>query len=204
MFVAADGRVMEVAPETAEYSKQLHLFINPGNHAFYLLGKPETSQETPNNATVKVGISNPHHHFVPHAHGVEHYVFSQGFSGCLLFDHKQKKALAIKLLPGSLIYIAAMIPHSFYNRSDVPLITLIANGGLGIHHEKYAITQEIAKELLSKENTPQKKEGLASLSNALGSIEELFTTQHPERDLSFNERIAKQLYRLAEYFCFKP
>ena len=148
LYVAADGEVTEVTKDTEEYTAQLHTFINQGNQALYLLGTPETSEENPSNATAKIGISDPHHHFVPHAHGVEHYVFSQGFSGCLLFDHKRQEAFAIKLLPGSLIYIAEMIPHSFYNRSDVPLITLIANGGLGINDDRYAITQMMAEQLL--------------------------------------------------------
>jgi hypothetical protein len=200
MFVATNGKVEEVSRGTQEYADQLHVFINPGNLAYYLLGTPETSEKNPNNATAKIGITDPHHHFIPHAHGVEHYVFSQGFSGCLLFDHAQKKALAIKLLPGSLVYISAMIPHSFYNRTDVPLITLIANGGLGIHHEKYAITKKVAEELLQKESEPSSKEELAELSNALGSIEELFITTHPEHDMSMNEKISQKLYRLAEHF----
>ena len=200
MFIATNGTVEEVSRGTQEYADQLHVFINPGNIAYYLLGTPETSDKNPNNATVKVGITDPHHHFVPHAHGVEHYVFSQGFSGCLLFNHDQKRAFPIKLLPGSLIYISAMIPHSFYNRSDVPLITLIANGGLGIHHEQYATTQEVAEELLRKENEPKKKQELIELSKALGSIEELFMTAHPERDLTLNEKISQKLYRLAEHF----
>lgn len=200
MFVAANGKVEEVSRGTQEYADQLHVFINPGNLAYYLLGTPETSEKNPSNATAKIGITDPHHHFIPHGHGVEHYVFSQGFSGCLLFDYNQKKAFPIKFLPGSLIYIPPMVPHSFYNRSDVPLITLIANGGLGIHHEKYAITKKLAEELLQKESEPNKKQELIKLSNALGSIEELFTATHPERDLSLNEKISKKLYSLAEYF----
>lgn len=200
MFVAENGKVEEVSRGTKEYVDKLHTFINPGNLAYYLLGTPETSEENPSNATAKVGITDPHHHFTPHAHGVEHYVFSQGFSGCLLFDHAQKKAYPIKLLPGSLIYISAMIPHSFYNRSDVPLITLIANGGLGIHHEKYAVTKKLAEELLQKESELGKKKELTELSSALGSIEELFTTTHPEQDVTLNEKISQKLYRLAEHF----
>jgi mannose-6-phosphate isomerase-like protein (cupin superfamily) len=200
MFVAGEGKVQEVSRGTQEYANQLHVFINPGNLAYYLLGNPETSEQNPNNATAKVGITDPHHHFIPHAHGVEHYVFSQGFSGCLLFNHAEQKAFPIKLLPGSLIYISAMIPHSFYNRSDVPLITLIANGGLGIHHEKYAVTKELAEASLQKENDPEKRAELTDLSQALGSIEEYFVSAHPERDLSLNERVARKLYRLAEHF----
>ena len=200
MLVAAGGKVEEVSRGTKEYADQLHVFINPGNLAYYLLGTPDTNEENPNNAMAKIGVTDPHHHFTPHAHGVEHYVFSQGFSGCLLFDHNQKKAFPIKLLPGSLIYISAMIPHSFYNRSDVPLITLIANGGLGINHEKYAITKEVAEKLLKNETNPVKKEELLELSNALSSVEELFTTTHPETDLSLNEKVSQKLYRLAEHF----
>ena len=199
MFVAAGGKVQEVNRDTEEYKDTLHTFINPGNLAHYLLGTPETSEAKPTNATAKIGITDPHHHFIPHAHGVEHYVFSTGFSGCLLFDHVQKKAIVIKMLPGSLIYIPAMVPHMFYNRSDVPLITLIANGGLGIHHEKYAITKEIAENLLKRENDPDTKKELTELSDVLGSMEEIFTTTHPERDMSLREHIAQKLYRLAEY-----
>lgn len=199
IFVAGSDAVLEISRETQEYQDTLHTFINSGNLAHYVLGTPETSAENPANATVKFGITDPHHHFIPHAHGVEHWVFSQGFSGCVVFDHARKKALVAKFIPGSMIYIPAMVPHMFYNRSDVPLITLIANGGLGIHHEKYAITKVQAETLVQSERDTTKRQEMAELAGELGLMEDLFTMTHPERDMSVGERISGKLYQLAEY-----
>lgn len=199
IFVAGDGLVCEVSGDTREYADTLHTFINPGNLTHYVLGSPETNEENPTNATVKFGITDPHHHFVPHAHGVEHWVLSQGFSGCIVFDRRRERAIVAKLIPGSMIYIPAMVPHMFYNRDDVPLITLIANGGLGIHHEKYAITKAQADALVRCESDPLRKQELAELAIELGSMEDLFAASHPEMDMSISERVSAKLYRVAEW-----
>ncbi len=198
IFVAADGKVQEISPNTPEYVESLHTFINPGNLAHYLLGTPETSDENPTNATVKFGITDPHHHFIPHAHGVEHWVYSAGFSGCIMFDTEKKRAVIVKCIPGTLVFIAAMIPHLFYNRSDSPLLTLISNAGLGIHHEKYAITEKIAHDLLEREHDSAKRTELYELIGELGSMNILFTATHPEQDMSLREHVSEKLYRLAE------
>lgn len=200
IYVTGDGKIQEVSSDEKDYQDKLHLFINPGNKAYYLLGSPDTSPERPNNATVKMGITDSHHHFTPHAHGVEHYVKSEGFSGCLLYDHEARKAFPIKLLPGSLIYIPGWIPHAFYNRSDIPMITLIANGGLGLHHEDYAVTKTIAEERLGSIKDEQEKRNLKELSEVLGSIEKLYEAAHPEQDMDTREKFAEKLYRVAEYF----
>jgi hypothetical protein len=39
-----------------------------------------------------------------------------------------------------------MMPHSFNNRADTPLPLVIANTGMGIDHEEYAITAAMAEE----------------------------------------------------------
>jgi mannose-6-phosphate isomerase-like protein (cupin superfamily) len=198
VFVTGNGSVQEITKENKEYGSTLHLFINAGNQAHYLLGSPDTNDAHPNNATVKFGITESHQHFTPHAHGSEHYVKSEGFSGCLLYDHAKKKAFPVKLLPGSLIYIPEWVPHAFYNRSDIPLITLIANGGLGLKDENYAVTKKTAEERLKQMDSGDKD--LEELASVLGSIEELFDATHPERHMDMGEKIASKLYRVAEYF----
>ena len=200
IFVAGNGKILEISKASKEYKDTLHLFVNPGNVAHYLLGSPHTSEENPNNATFKVGITNPHYHFIPHAHGTEHYVVSQGFSGCLLFDHENKKAVPIKLLPGSIIYISKMVPHAFYNRSDIPLIILVANAGLGLYHEDYAITKKTAQKKLQKTKNPKEKAEIQELMSELDILKHDFTKTNPQCDLDARERIAIKLYRVAEYF----
>ncbi len=199
IFVTGNGSINEVSKDSPDYQDKLHLFVNPGNQAYYLLGNPDTNEKTPNNATVKMGITDSHHHFTPHAHGSQHYVKSEGFSGCLLYNHDKKIAFAIKLIPGSLIYIPEWIPHAFYNRSDIPLITLIANGGLGLHDENYAVTKEIAEKRL-KEMSGNGDKGLEELVKVLGSIEEFFDKTQPQKDIDTREKISKKLYKVAEYF----
>ena len=199
IYVTGNGTIQEVSKDNVDYNDKLHLFINPGNQAYYLLGNPDTSEKNPNNATVKMGVTDAHHHFTPHAHGSQHFVKSEGFSGALLYDHDKKKAFVIKLLPNSLIYIPAWIPHAFYNRSDVPLITLIANGGIGIHNEDYAVTKEIAEQRL--EALREKgDENLEVLIATLGTLEDFFEKTHPEQDMDAQERVASKLYKVAEYF----
>lgn len=199
IFVTGNGSIAEVSKDVPDYHDKLHLFINPGNQAYYLLGTPDTGPENPNNATVKMGITDSHHHFTPHAHGVEHYVKSEGFSGCLLYNHEKKTAVAVKLIPGSMIYIPGWVPHAFYNRSDIPLIILVANGGLGLHHENYAVTKEIAEKRL-KDMQSKGDKNLEELARVLGSIEEFFDRTQPQHNMDAQEKIAQKLYRVAEYF----
>lgn len=199
VFVTGNGSIQEISKDSADYHDKLHLFINVGNQAYYLLGTPDTSPENPNNSTVKMGITDSHHHFTPHAHGVEHFVKSEGFSGCLLYNHEKKTALVVKLIPGSMIYIPSWVPHAFYNRSDIPLITFIANGGLGLHHENYAVTRGIAEERL-KAMEGRDDNNLKELAQVLGSIEEFFGKTQPQSDMSTQEKVAQQLYKVAEYF----
>lgn len=200
IFIAADNIVSKLDPTSEEFHDQMHVFINEGNHAHYLLGNPDTNEANPTNATVKAGVTEPHHHFVPHAHGVEHYVYSKGFSGYLLFNKERQEVQIIKLPPGSLIYISEMVPHSFYNRSDVPLITLIANGGLGINDEKYAITKETAEDLVKNENNPENRQQLQELISELSLVEDAYEVSQPQKDMSTKERVSKKLFTLAEYF----
>jgi hypothetical protein len=115
-------------------------FIDEGQLARYFIGDASTAPERPSNATVKLGVVRPHSAFTPHAHGGEHFVLSLGYASCGLYDIERAAAVMVDLVPGTLIRIPAMLPHSFGNRSALPLLILAANTGFGIDHEDYAIT----------------------------------------------------------------
>ncbi len=115
-------------------------FIDDGQFAHYLIGDAKTSPERPSNATCKIGLVAPHSAFTPHAHGGEHFVLSLGYAGCGLFDQVRGRAVRVRLTPGMMIRIPAMLPHSFANRGARPLLILAANTGYGIDHEDYAVT----------------------------------------------------------------
>ncbi len=199
VWIAGRGKVLKLSKETQEFTEDFHLFVNEGNQAYYFLGNVDTSEEHPQNATVKLGITEPHKNFVPHAHGVRHFVKSQGFSGCILYDVEKKKAVTVKLIPGSILDIAPMVAHSFYNRSGVPLVTLIANAGLGLHSDKYAITKEQAEKNLLEGIGRGDEHQICELINQLDAIERVFNSEHPENDLSLSEQAAIQLYELAQF-----
>ncbi|MFE0631750.1 cupin domain-containing protein [Streptomyces sp. NPDC058864] len=115
-------------------------FIDDGQFAHYLVGDAATSPERPSNATVKLGIVGPRSAFTPHAHGGEHFVLSLGHGACGLYDAERGQVTDVPLVPGELIRIPEMVPHSFANRGTAPLTLLAANTGFGIDHEDYAIT----------------------------------------------------------------
>ena len=115
-------------------------FIDDGQFAHYLVGDAATSPERPSNATVKLGVVGPRSAFTPHAHGGEHFVLSLGYAACGLYDSERGRVSEVPLVPGELIRIPEMMPHSFANRDTVPLTILAANTGYGIDHEDYAIT----------------------------------------------------------------
>ncbi|MFJ8663328.1 cupin domain-containing protein [Streptomyces sp. NPDC093795] len=125
----------ELGPE-----REFLRFIDDGQFAHYLVGDAATSPERPSNATVKLGVVGPRSAFTPHAHGGEHFVLSLGHAACGLYDEARARVVDVPLVPGMLIRIPEMMPHSFANRADVPLTILAANTGYGIDHEDYAIT----------------------------------------------------------------
>ncbi|MFD3532657.1 cupin domain-containing protein [Streptomyces sp. NPDC058664] len=129
-----EGR-RELGPE-----REFLRFIDDGQFAHYLVGDAATSPERPSNATVKLGVVGPRSAFTPHAHGGEHFVLSLGHAACGLYDEDRARVVDVPLVPGMLIRIPEMMPHSFANRADVPLTILAANTGYGIDHEDYAIT----------------------------------------------------------------
>ena len=120
-------------------------FIDDGQHARYLIGDALTSPERPSNATYKLGLMRGHSAFTPHAHGGEHFVLSLGYAACGLYDEDRQEAVTVRLTPGVLIRIPALLPHSFVNRGAGRLLILAANTGFGIDHEDYAITAEEAE-----------------------------------------------------------
>ncbi|MEU1619207.1 cupin domain-containing protein [Streptomyces sp. NPDC005722] len=141
--LAPDGSVVladrdgarELRPE-----RDLLRFIDDGQFAHYLVGDAATSPERPSNATVKLGVVGPRSAFTPHAHGGEHFVLSLGHGACGLYDADRGRVTDVPLVPGELIRIPEMVPHSFANRGTAPLTLLAANTGFGIDHEDYAIT----------------------------------------------------------------
>ncbi|MFJ6087102.1 cupin domain-containing protein [Streptomyces sp. NPDC092369] len=141
--LGADGSVVladrdgarELGPE-----RDLLRFIDDGQFAHYLVGDAATSPERPSNATVKLGIVGPRSAFTPHAHGGEHFVLSLGHASCGLYDRERARVTEVPLVPGELIRIPELMPHSFANRGTAPLTILAANTGYGIDHEDYAIT----------------------------------------------------------------
>lgn len=140
MYVVRNGSVEEVTEE----GSQLHKFISDGNLALYLEGNPDTSDNNPNNATAKFGITRPLGHFEPHVHGSKHKVTTLDYGGGILLADNRGDIVNIDLLPRAMIDIEGGVPHSFYNRSHKHLSTLIVNSGLGINNENYAIKRDEA------------------------------------------------------------
>jgi len=120
-------------------------FIDEGHFARYLIGSAATSEQNPTNATYKVGMMRPHSAFTPHAHGAEHFVLSLGYASCGLYDQQMEQVVNVRLLPGTLLRIPAMMPHSFNNRAADPLHLVVSNTGMGLDHEEYAITADQAE-----------------------------------------------------------
>ena len=140
--VVRDGR----GTERLGPGSDLLPFIDDGQFARYLIGDAKTSPERPSNATYKLGLVAPHSAFTPHAHAGEHFVLSLGHASCGLYDAARGRVTALRLAPGTMVRIPAMLPHSFGNRAARPLVILAANTGFGIDHEDYAITAEQARE----------------------------------------------------------
>jgi mannose-6-phosphate isomerase-like protein (cupin superfamily) len=157
-------------------------FIDDGQFAHYFVGDARTSPERPSNATYKLGVVAPHSAFTPHAHGGEHFVLSLGHASCGVHDEHRDTAVDLRLTPGMMVRIPAMMPHSFGNRAGHPLLILAANTGYGIDHEDYAITAAEAD-----------RRGEVALTKALLALEE----HAPDLATTWRERLATRLRRLA-------
>ncbi|MFJ2439330.1 cupin domain-containing protein [Streptomyces sp. NPDC087658] len=123
-------------------SEEFLRFIDEGQFAHYFVGDAKTCPERPSNATFELGVVGPRSTFTPHAHGGERFVLGLGRAGCGLYDATRGRVAEVTLLPGELIRIPEMMPHSFANRGSRPPNILAANTGYGIDHEDYAITAE--------------------------------------------------------------
>ena len=182
-----DGAASRRAEAGSELDNLLP-FIDPGQAARYFIGDAATSPARPSNATYKLGVVRPHSAFTPHAHAGEHFVLSLGYAACGLYDPHTESTLAVRLGPGTLIRIPALLPHSFANRAGTPLLILAANSGYGVDHEDYAITAAAA-EARAAENPefPALAKALRALSADAGPA-----------PLTWRERVAHRLRRLAE------
>ncbi|SNS89028.1 Mannose-6-phosphate isomerase, cupin superfamily [Actinacidiphila glaucinigra] len=181
-------------------------FIDDGQFAHYLVGDAATSPDRPSNATVKLGIVGPRSAFTPHAHGGEHFVLSLGHGACGLYDAERGRVTDVPLVPGELIRIPEMVPHSFANRGTDPLPLLAANTGYGIDHEDYAITAGEAERRAA--GAPQAaappgrgtdtlaRTDYLALAAALRDIERVQRVRGPGVT-TVRERLAARLRRLA-------
>ncbi len=176
----------------AEDCADMLRFIDTGQYTRYLIGSAATSDDNPANATFKLGFVHPHSAFTPHAHGAEHFVLSMGYASCGLYDYDQEAVAHVRLIPGSLLHIPAMMPHSFNNRAGAPLPLVIANTGMGIDHEEYAITAAMAEERARRGD-----EAAERLVAALRKLEAEMASERVHADVSLRERLAGFLRRLA-------
>lgn len=186
-------------------------FIDDGQFAHYLVGDAATSPERPSNATVKLGMVAPRSAFTPHAHGGEHYVLSLGHASCGLWDAERGRTADVPLVPGMLIRIPEMMPHSFANRGKRPLTIVTANTGYGIDHEDYAITAREAERRARGGVPPREHGALATaattdfraLATALRSVEERQRV-HGIAPATVRERLAGRLRRVATALEARP
>ncbi|WP_405984970.1 cupin domain-containing protein [Streptomyces sp. NBC_00872] len=149
-------------------------FIDDGQFAHYLVGDARTSPERPSNATVKLGVVGPRSAFTPHAHGGEHFVLSLGHASCGLWDAPRGRVTEIPLVPGGMIRIPEMMPHSFANRGTRPLNILAANTGFGIDHEDYAITADEAERRATDDVVRGGRRGLGTAAR-IGTVARIGT-----------------------------
>lgn len=182
-------------------------FIDAGHFTRYFVGAADTSDENPSNATYKLGVVAAQHGFTPHAHGAEHFVFSTGYAACSLYDAQRDALTSVRLVPGALLHIPALMPHSFQNRAPSPLLLLISNTGMGIDHEDYAITagQAEARALHHAEHRHAHDDNgavaqpidYAHLAGVLRRLERELPLLAGHHRLSLRERLAARLRMVA-------
>ncbi|MEF3275086.1 MAG: cupin domain-containing protein [Chloroflexus sp.] len=193
VYAVSKGRIQRLDPtRRAEDCGEMLRFIDQGQYTKYLIGSAMTSDQNPTNATYKLGFVRPHSAFTPHAHGAEHFVLSMGYASCGLYDDERGTVAHVRLIPGSLLYIPALMPHSFNNRADSPLPLVIANTGMGVDHEDYAITAAMAEE-----RARQGDSAAARMLTALRQLEAEMAVEQLHATLSWRERLAMLLRRLA-------
>jgi hypothetical protein len=200
----ADGEALLVNRDgTADLgsANDLLRFIDDGQAARYFIGDQATSPLRPSNATYKLGIVRGHSAFTPHAHRGEHFVLSLGFAACGLYHPDRQAVLDVRLPPGTMIRIPAMLPHSFANRAGRPLLVLAANTGYGIDHDDYAITAVEAERRATAEPAAGPAEDYPALAKALRALEhgalEHGASGQGAPGLTRRERAAAALRRLA-------
>jgi uncharacterized RmlC-like cupin family protein len=192
-YLVRSGCVEALDPTRGPRRVDLLPFIDPGHFTRYLIGAADTSDENPSNATFKLGIVAAHRGFTPHAHGAEHFVFSTGYAACALYDAARDVVAHLRLAPGSLLHIPAMMPHSFSNRAVAPLLLLVANTGMGVDHEDYAIT---AAQLDARAAAARPAD--QALAAALRRLEAALPGPHEQPRLSWRERLGHRLRAVAE------
>lgn len=218
------GTARSLRPNTTPNDREEFLrFIDDGQFTRYLIGDAATSDQNPSNATYKLGSVQAHSAFTPHAHGAEHFVLSQGYASCGLYDFARQQVVHVRLFPGTLLRIPAMMPHSFNNRAADPLLLVIANTGMGIDHEAYAITATQAERYVDQHALMEPHEAVESvyghhhsyslrdtatispatdidyhtLAHALRHLENEMQHSSFHANLTWRERIAAQLRRIA-------
>lgn len=218
------GDIRRLCPHTnINDRKEFLRFIDDGQFTRYLIGDAATSEQHPSNATYKLGAVQAHSAFTPHAHGAEHFVLSQGYASCGLYDWVHQRVVHVRLFPGALLRIPAMMPHSFNNRANDPLLLVIANTGMGIDHEAYAITATQAEHYAHQHASIESHEtvgavyghdhnhslsdtvttslttdvGYSILAQALRHLENEMHHSTLHANMTWRERIASQLRKVA-------
>lgn len=182
-------------------------FIDSGHFTRYLVGAADTSDRNPSNATYKLGVVAAHRGFTPHAHGAEHFVFSTGYAACGLYDAQRDLVASVRLVPGALLHIPALMPHTFNNRAQTPLLLLVNNTGMGIDHEDYAITAAQAEARAHAHGDPVQAHhdhiepsqsiDYVHLAGVLRRLERELPLLAGHHRLSLRERLAMRLRMLA-------
>jgi len=183
-----------IKQHSGDESPELLPFLNEGNFAHYLIGGPDSGPTDPSFATTKLGITAAHHSFVPHAHGAKHFVLSQGNAGCVVFDRRDKTPKEIALPMRSLVVIPEQMSHSFFNKSSRPLSFLVSNTGLGIYHEEYAITLEVARSRIKEVDYDP---DLPRIIAELESLGKYMLARRPQNSENLRSRVSMLLHRLA-------
>lgn len=190
------GAVQPLNPTAVAADRNHFLrFIDDGHFTRYFVGNAATSDENPSNATFKLGVVRAHSAFTPHAHGAEHFVLSAGYASCGLYDAQRGAVAHVRLFPGTLLHIPALMPHSFNNRSRDPLLLAVTNTGMGIDHENYAITAAQAATRAAAGDTTLAYDQLAQ---ALHHLEAAMPQATLHLGLTWRERLARQLRK----FCW--
>ncbi|NJN16975.1 MAG: cupin domain-containing protein [Oscillochloris sp.] len=194
-YLIQPGCVEPIDPTRRPPQSDLLPFIDAGHFTRYLIGAADSSDTNPSNATYKLGVVAAHRGFTPHAHGAEHFVLSTGYAACGLYDAQRDAVVNVRLTPGTLLHIPALMPHSFNNRSAEPLLLMVANTGMGIDHEDYAITAAQAAERAVSGVTNL---DYPSMATALRRLERELPVLNAQHRMGWREQLARRLRAVAE------